>query len=319
MEKLFKNKKTAIFLTVFVMFLWGSAVPMIKTSYDWLAISAEDTGSKILLAAIRFFIAGFLSLGLGRILASKPASKSKLNRGENKKAEMGKEIGLKKNKWPYIFLLALVQTGIQYIFYYIGLSNTRGVSASVIQAANAFMVVILSSIFIAAEYIDKTRIIALLLGTGGVVISSLQSGQDLAFKLSGEGFILIATLFNATSSVIVRKWGQDRDPFFDNGMQFIIGSLIMLLVTIFIKPISLSWNLPSLLLLSYGAFVSAASYSIWMGVLANQEAGEFGIYKILIPIFGSILSVIFLGEAMTLNLIVGLGLVVAGVFVLNKD
>lgn len=44
-----------------------------------------------------------------------------------------------------------------------------------------------------------------------------------------------------------------------------------------------------------------------------------GMYKLFIPIFGSILSILVLGESFTRNLFVGLVLVILGPLVLNVD
>ena len=44
-----------------------------------------------------------------------------------------------------------------------------------------------------------------------------------------------------------------------------------------------------------------------------------GMYKLFIPIFGSVLSVLILGESFTRNLFVGLVLVIIGSLVLNVD
>lgn len=44
-----------------------------------------------------------------------------------------------------------------------------------------------------------------------------------------------------------------------------------------------------------------------------------GMYKLFIPIFGSVLSDIILGESFTRNLFVGLVLVILGSLVLNVD
>lgn len=70
-------------------------------------------------------------------------------------------------------------------------------------------------------------------------------------------------------------------------------------------------------LLLYGAFISATAYVIWNSVLKYYSVNEMGMYKLFIPIFGSILSVIILGEDFTINLLLGLILVILGSVILN--
>ncbi|MBU5669889.1 DMT family transporter [Peptoniphilus sp. MSJ-1] len=296
MVNLLKNKKWAIIFSLFAMLLWGSAIPMIKNIYVYGNIT--DTGGKILVAGIRFFIAGIITLIYFKLFS-------------------GEKVEGKSINYRLIFVLAITQTAIQYMFYYIGLSNTLGTMASVIQASNAFIVVIISVLFIKDEKLTKKKILALVLGTIGVLILNLRGGE-IHFKLTGEGFIIIATVFNALSSVIIRKYSRGQNPFILNAGQFIIGSLFLIFLGIFMTDSALDVNPAFLTLLLYGSFISATAFSIWTIVLQNHSSSEFGIYKLFIPIFGTILSVIILGEELTINIIIAMAFVLSGALVLNK-
>lgn len=296
MVNLLKDKKWAIIFSLFAMLLWGSAIPMIKNIYVYGNIT--DTGGKILVAGIRFFIAGIITLIYFKLFS-------------------GEKVEGKSINYRLIFVLAITQTAIQYMFYYIGLSNTLGTMASVIQASNAFIVVIISVLFIKDEKLTKKKILALVLGTIGVLILNLRGGE-IHFKLTGEGFIIIATVFNALSSVIIRKYSRGQNPFILNAGQFIIGSLFLIFLGIFMTDSALDVNPAFLTLLLYGSFISATAFSIWTIVLQNHSSSEFGIYKLFIPIFGTILSVIILGEELTINIIIAMAFVLSGALVLNK-
>ena len=294
-----KNKKNAIIFSIFAMLLWGSAIPLIKSTYLELGILRSETGLKILTAGIRFFMAGIVTLILYRLT------------GTNKKDYP--PINIK-----FVIILALVQTAIQYIFYYIGLSNTAGVKSAIIQATNAFIVVILSAILLPGDRINPNIIIALILGTAGVFITNTgTSSTGSSISLTGEGFIFIATFFNALASILIRKYGKGQNPFKLTAYQFLIGSGFLIIIGIITAERTIPMTSKGLLMLSYGAFVSAAAFSIWTIVLQYHSANEFGVYKLFIPIFGSILSVIFLGEMFTNRLLIGMILVLAGSLILN--
>lgn len=294
-----KNKKTAIVLSIFAMFLWGSAIPTIKTTYELLDISGGQTGLKILVAGIRFFMAGIITLAYFRIFSKESFEKSTID-------------------WKFIIVLGILQTAIQYLFYYIGLSNTTGVKSSIIQAANSFIVVIISFFILPGDKISKKMIIALILGTLGIIITNMGSASDATpMKLAGEGFILISTTVNALCTVLIRKYGKGQNSFVLTGFQFLFGSTLLIIAGLFLKERDLIFNTKALLLLIYGAFISATSFSIWTSVLKTYSASEFGVYKLFIPLFGSILSVIVLGESFTLNLAIGMILVLSGSLILN--
>jgi len=300
MINLLKDKKWAIFFSLVAMLLWGSAIPMIKSMYDYGNILSDDSGGKILIAGCRFFLAGIVTFIYFKIFDG-----SKIKRGS---------INLK-----LILILGLMQTAVQYLFYYIGLSNTLGTMASVIQASNAFIVVILSVILIKDEKLTKNKIIALVLGSIGVLILNLNKEGGFHFRIEGEGFILIATTFNALSSIIVRKYSRGQNPFILTASQFIVGSVLLIIIGMISHTSDININPLFIILLFYGAFISATSFSIWTIVLQNHSSSEFGIYKLFIPIFGTILSVLILGETLTIKIIIALVFVLVGALILNKN
>ncbi len=299
MEKFFKNKKNAIFISLIAMLLWGSAIPLIKSTYAVLDVARDDTGMKILIAGMRFFLAGVITTIYFKIF--------------NKE-----KVDVKKINIKFIIILGFIQTTVQYLFYYIGLSNTEGVKAAIIQASNAFFVVILSAVLIKSEKINKKIILSLLLGTMGILIVNYKPGSSFSFTVNGEMAILIATICNAMGTVLVRKYGREENPFVLNATQFIIGAIPLLIIGILTKKNPLELNITAVLMLLYGGFISATSFTLWTIVLKYHSSGEFGIYKLFIPIFGSLLSIIILGEKFTINLLIGLTLVLLGSFVLNS-
>lgn len=103
-------QKTAVvwLLAMACCLLWGSAFPCVKIGYELFRIDASDTASQIVFAGTRFFLAGVLTLIFGSI------SQKRL-------------LIPKKTDIPMIGKLALFQTILQYLFFYIGLAHTTGV------------------------------------------------------------------------------------------------------------------------------------------------------------------------------------------------
>ncbi|EFM25647.1 putative membrane protein [Peptoniphilus duerdenii ATCC BAA-1640] len=298
MEKFFKNKKNAIILSLFAMLLWGSAIPLIKTTYKVMQVPSDDFGLKILIAGVRFFMAGILAIFYHQFFKTKESKFSKLN-------------------LKFVIILSLVQTTFQYFFYYIGLSNTHGVKASIIQAFGSFLIVIMAAAFIPGERLNLNKVLAVIIGTAGILVTNLNGDAGGGISLKGEGFIIIATFFNALATILVRLKGRNQDPFLLTGSQFAIGGLVLIFGGIFLKKSAFYLSPLAFIMLTYGAFISATAFSLWTIVLQYHSAGEFGIYKLFIPIFGTILSIIFLKEKFTFLLFIGLALVIIGTLVLN--
>ena len=97
--------------------LWGSAFPCVKLGYEFFAISASDTASILAFAGMRFTLAGIM-VAAGMSIAYKrpfvPATRD----------------------LPAIGALALAQTIVQYVFFYVGLAHCAGVTSSILEASN---------------------------------------------------------------------------------------------------------------------------------------------------------------------------------------
>ena len=102
--------------------LWGSAFPCIKIGYRMFQIESDAVGTQILFAGCRFTLAGILTILIGSVL--------------NQKILIPK-----KESWGKILKLCMLQTVIQYLFFYIGLANTSGVKASIITGTNVFLAI----------------------------------------------------------------------------------------------------------------------------------------------------------------------------------
>lgn len=298
--ELFKDKRKAIFISLFCMFLWGSAIPMIKMQYEFLSIVKGDIGSRLLVAGIRFFIAGLITIFYFKIF----------NREE--------KVDFKNLNYRFLIKIALLQITLHYIFYYTGLFYTKGVKASVIQSFNAFIIVIFSALLIKGDGLTKRKLLALCIGTIGIIY--VNSGGDLStsFSLLGEGAIIMAITLNGLATVLVKKEGAGINSFVISTFQFCVGCIPLIVIGLMLKQTVWTINIKGILLIIYGGFVSSTAFTLWYMVLKNQSAGEFGIYKLFVPIFGSILSVIILGEDFSIRLLIGFIMVIIGVLVLNK-
>ena len=97
--------------------LWGSAFPCIKVGYRLFQIDSADTATQILFAGCRFTIAGIMVILFGSIL-------------------QGRFLKAGKGDLPRIGKICLLQTVVQYFFFYVGLAHTTGVKGSIVEASN---------------------------------------------------------------------------------------------------------------------------------------------------------------------------------------
>ena len=281
--------------------LWGSAFPLVKIGFSWLNISSEDIPTEILYAGLRFTLAGVIAIIITSLISGKflrPTMKS----------------------LPKVFSLSIFQTILQYLFFYIGLSNTSGVKASVIEAMNVFVALIVSCLIFRMEKFTAAKIIGSIIGFAGVVIINVSKG-DLAggLTLKGEGFILISTVAYAFSSVLMKHWSNEENPMMMSAWQFLLGGIVMSILGFALGGRISGFDLKSVLLLIYLASLSAIAYSLWASLLKYYPVSRIAVFGFMNPVFGFILSAFLLGEseAFGLKSIAALVLVCLGIYIVN--
>ena len=293
------SKLKTIALALFAMALWGSAFPVLKLTYKYFEIAQDDYASKILIAGIRFFFSGIFVL---IYMAMKEKQSFKLF----------------KPNLKFIILIGLISTAINYILFYIGVGNTTGIKSSILQSASTFLSVIFATMFL-DEKLTSYKVVALILGFIGIIVSNLNKGFDLNMTFTGEGFLLLNAMSIAISFVIVKKYGKGIPSTVITAGQMISGSIILLIIGLIFQTASLNVNLPGVLLVAYSSVLSALAFTIWYYVLANNPASQMSMLRLFIPIFGAVFSAVVLGESLTIYSLFGLIFVVLGVYIINKE
>ncbi len=286
-------------LAIFCCALWGSATPFIKIGYE-LARPVATVPSTILFAGLRFTLAGILTIliySIGR----------------------RKFLFPKKTSWGSIAKIASFQTVIQYIFFYIGLSNTTGVKGTVASASNTFFSILIACLIFRQEKLTFKKIIACILGFAGIILVNL-NGLDLTLNFTGDCFVLFSAIAYAVSSVLMKRYSANEDPVILSGYQFFFGGLFMVFVGLIFGGTVTIETLPAVLVLLYLALLSAVAYAVWGILLKHNPVSKVTIYCFTIPVFGVLLSNLMLteqGNVSPVNLLVALVLICAGILTAN--
>jgi len=301
-EELFKNGYFVFFMSTISCFLWGSAFPSLKISYKLLEISNSYYANKLLFAGYRFFIASifiFIFLLFNR-------ENLRINNTEAKN----------------LIYLGLLQTSFQYFFFYIGLSNSTGIKGSIIGATGTFFAVILSHFYYHNDKLSLNKIIGLIIGFCGVLLINLSKGNlDLSITLTGEIFLVLAALFSSLSSIIAKNLSGAINPIKVTAYQMFFGSIVLLIFSSFkVGLFSLNFTKTTILLLLYLSFLSATAFALWYQLLKHNPVSKISIYKFQIPIFGTILSALFLkSESISFNVVISLIFVSLGIIFVNRQ
>ena len=301
------NPFLASALAILCAFLWGSAYPAVKLGYELFAVGVDDTAGKLAFAGIRFTISGVMVL-LFQAITNRPKS-GVYTQGLR---------SLQADQWVRILLLGLMQTTVHYYFYYIGLSYTGGAKASILNSLTVFFSAILAHLFYMNDRLTNRKGIGIVIGLIAVILVNYECGLGLSFLIRGEGFIMTASFLAAASSLYTKRASRTIDPVLLTGAQLASGGALLLLIGLCSGASFPNGGVAGFALLSYMALLSAVAFSLWSSLLKHNKVSSITVFYLLIPVFGTLLSALILGESiLRLQYMIALPSVAVGIYLVN--
>ena len=286
-------------LALFCCALWGSAFPCIKIGYDWLEITT--VGSQILFAGYRFFLAGIATFAVGCIIEKRILT-------------------IKRESIPHICGIGFLQTTVEYFFFYIGMSNITGTQGSIINGSSTFFAIVLAHFIINDERLTWKKSLGCLIGFAGVILVNINGFTSGDISFMGEGMMLISTAAYGMSSTLVKLISHRGSPMAITAFQLMFGGFLLIVIGFTFGGHIDGFDLKSTLLMAYMVFISAAAFSIWTALLKYNPVGKVTIFGFCIPVFGVMMSGIFLGENIfALRNVLALACVCIGIIIVNRQ
>ncbi len=292
------HKTAACAAAVFCTLLWGTAFPFIKLGYSAFSVESGDIGSMLLFAGLRFSLAGIL------VICFLCAKSSRLALP-------------KKDELLPILLLGTVQTTGQYLFTYCGIGYTTGANTSIITACASFITVLAAPLFFKNDRLTLLKLFGCALGFGGVLVINGCGGFALS-TLFGDILIFCSTVFAAGGNLIAKGVTKGRNPVSITGYQLLLGGMILTVSGLISGGRLDLLNSQGVLILLWLAVVSAAAFSLWTALLKHHPAGKIAVFNLLVPVFGTVLSGLMLGEQVwRFETLLSLILISAGIISVN--
>ncbi|MGN1385299.1 MAG: DMT family transporter [Bacillus sp. (in: firmicutes)] len=299
-EAFFRHPLGMALSVIAATFLWGSAFPVIKLSYQYLEIGPNEVGEQILFAGYRFFLAGIFIMAFYALIGKKADFK------------------IQKSSLSTILTLAVLMTFLQYFFFYIGLSRATGVQGSIIAGTASFFQIIFAHFLLKNDRLSMQKVTGLCIGFSGVLLAYIPQGAGGIIIGVGELFVLTSTIVGAYGNIVTKKAFSNWSVHYLTSYGMILGSSMLLILGMFMTDFTFfSFALKEAFMLIYLAFLSAAGFLLWNNALKYNSVSKVSVFNFLIPVFGVLLSGIFLGEEIGLSAIVGLALVALGIITVN--
>ena len=233
-----------------------------------------------------------------------------------------KDIAELKRRLPVLLLLAFLGVGAFNTLLYTGLQYTIAINSFLLQSLLPAVVVLLSRLFFANRVTaaQLTGIFIAFLGASVIIFQgSLTTLQGFRFN-PGDLIIFAGVVLYATYTALLRKRPQVHP------LSFLLATFILGVPMIF--PFYI-WELAAgrgmtlgattvLSLLYVAVFPSILSYLFYNRGVELLGANRAGLSAYLMPVFGSVLAVLLLGESFRWFHALGIGFIAAGVTIANR-
>ncbi len=220
--------------------------------------------------------------------------------------------------WRLALPLGLLEPALAYVLDTVGIERTSAANASVLTGLESAFVVLLAAVFL-RERITRLLGLALLGGLAGLL--ALERVGWFTGPGTGDLFVLGGALSAALYTIVARGMGEEADPLGLTADQFTVAALAVLPVT------AVAWStggepLPTdvparfwVAAAALGVVGFAASFLLYNAAIRTVRASTAAVVLNLIPVFGLVGAVGWLGDALTGPRLIGGALIAASVAV----
>lgn len=210
--------------------------------------------------------------------------------------------------------------GAEFALIFIGLDLTTAARGTLMINTMPFWV-LLGAHFFLGEKITLVRLIGIALAFAGValVFSDELSLPD-ASALTGDLICLAAgMLWGATTIVIKATRLATAKPEKTLLYQLVVSGLMVIPLIPFGGPVLRDPGFPSTgSLLLQAAFIVSFTYLLWFWLVRRYPASGLTSFTFLSPVHGVILGGLLLNEPLSVNIFMALGLIAAGLLLVNR-
>jgi len=290
-----KDLRKAYIALAIVSFFWG-------TTYLAAKVSALEMPG-FFVAGLRQFISGLILVGYFKLSGHKwPDKKSLLH-----------------ILVQAVLLLCISNGLLTWAMQYI----PSGLGA-IIAGLVPLFVALFSILFLQYAKFTKIMLLGLVVGFAGVATIFYEHFKNLvdARFAFGIGLSLTATISWSLGTVYSSSHKPSVSLLYSVGLQMLMAGVIMLIISLFagqyINPMHVNadalWSLLYLIVIG-----SLLTYSAYVFAVSNLPPTLVSVYAYINPIVAIILGYLLLNEAISINVIIGTAITLAGIYLVNRE
>lgn len=221
--------------------------------------------------------------------------------------------------WKILLLLSLLSVASFNTFIYIGLTSTGATNTAILQSFVPAIIVLISVLFL-HEKITLRQWLGLAISLLGVLTLIFQGDWQVFTRLEvnrGDLWVLAGVVSWALYSVCLRWRPPELDGFTFFGVTVLMGVLALVPFTLWElqSAAPVQWRPEAALTVVYMAiFPSILAYLFWNRGVQELGAPKAGLFSHLMPLYGILLSAVFLGEKIHTSHLLGMVCIFAGIY-----
>ncbi len=233
-----------------------------------------------------------------------------------------RDLPLIRAHWPILVLLGTIGAGTFVSLYYIGLSKTTAINGLIINSAVPILIPI--AVFVVfRETLSRLQAAGILLSLTGVLLVLTKGDLSLLLDLKlneGDLWVLAAMMVWAIYTALLRKQPGVHWLSFA-AISFMVASIVNFPMFIgeMVAGKTLQPTLHAILAIAYvSTLPSVVAQIFYIRGVELIGGSRAGVFMHLIPLFGTVLAIIFLGEQLYLFHLGGFGLILTGVVLASR-
>ena len=291
--RIFGKRRFVVLAFCLLVLFWGSAFSVVKFGLDF--------SPPVLFAGLRILVGGLAMVMAALLWGGSP--------------------NLRRD-WPVFLVLVLFNAvlfvGLQtYAILYLPSG-----SAAVLVYLQPILVGLLAWLIL-GEPLSAAKLAGLLLGFFGIVAVSIGSftGVENAISPVGVIFGAASALSWALGTVYFKKYEARIPTLWAVTVTFLVGGMILTALGLLVEPWrEISWTGEFVASLLYSGLVGISlAWMIWFALVRAGEASRVAAYIFAVPLTAVLIGVVFLDEPLSYALLIGVALVVSGIYLVNRE
>ncbi len=232
----------------------------------------------------------------------------------------GMSMRLRFEELPRLLLIAALYI-LHTITINIGTQLTTASRSTIFFTLYPLFVVVFGHFWLPGDRLSVRNTLGVLTAFGGVFVTLSPNLQGETAYLIGDLIVTLSACFLALRITLTKLFVQDIYPYRLLVWMLGLSALCFLCLSyIFERGQPIEWTLTSGTALIYQGWIHTGfCFLVLTSVLRKYKASKLVVFSFLMPVSGVSLSYLLLGDELTLSVLVGTGLVAAGIYIVNTQ